>query len=94
MTDLAARYDILFLWTGNSACSHPKGTVHPGALRLPETLGRPTAGLRPKSWDEFGAEGASGLDFVVIVCDDEAGEVCPIRPGKLIHETQTAGQPA
>lgn len=107
MTDPTARYDILFLCTGNSARSilaeaimnrvgegkfrahsagsHPKGAVHPGALRLLQKLGHPTEGFRSKSWDEFGAEAAPELDFIVTVCDDAAGEVCPIWPGKPIR---------
>jgi protein-tyrosine-phosphatase len=65
-----------------SAGSHPKGEVHPKALDMLQRMGFPTAGLRSKSWDEFGAPGALELDFVITVCDNAAGEVCPIWPGQ------------
>jgi arsenate reductase len=65
-----------------SAGSHPKGAVNPAALRLLESLGYPTTGLRSKPWDEFSGPGAPPLDFVFTVCDDAAGEVCPIWPGQ------------
>jgi protein-tyrosine-phosphatase len=65
-----------------SAGSMPKGQVHPAALALLKKLNHPTAGLRSKSWDEFAQEGAPKLDFVFTVCDNAAGEVCPIWPGQ------------
>lgn len=64
-----------------SAGSHPKGAVHPVALQLLAQLNLPTEGLRSKSWDEFAQHGAPALDFVVTVCDNAAGEACPIWPG-------------
>lgn len=64
-----------------SAGSFPKGSVHPGALRLLARHGYPTDGLRSKSWDEFAAPGAPSIDLVITVCDNAAGEVCPIWPG-------------
>ncbi len=64
-----------------SAGSFPKGQVHPLALRLLAEQGLPVAGLRSKSWDEFAAPGAAPMDFVFTVCDQAAGEVCPIWPG-------------
>ncbi|MES2136919.1 MAG: arsenate reductase ArsC [Pseudomonadota bacterium] len=64
-----------------SAGSFPKGEVHPAALNLLRELGYPTDGFRSKSWDEFAADGAPPLDFVFTVCDNAAGEVCPIWPG-------------
>lgn len=67
-----------------SAGSFPKGTVHPGALRLLERHGYPTDGLRSKSWDEFAAPGAPPIDVVITVCDNAAGETCPIWPGHPI----------
>jgi len=67
---------------GFSAGSHPAGTVNPGALQLLEKLGYPTHGLRSKSWDESAQAGAPALDFIITVCDNAAGEVCPIWPGK------------
>src|SRR5579864_4190572 len=66
---------------GYSAGSFPKGTVHPDALDLLRRLGLPTGGLRSKSWDEFAQPGAPVMDFVFTVCDQAAGEVCPIWPG-------------
>ncbi|MEJ2174394.1 MAG: arsenate reductase ArsC [bacterium] len=67
---------------GYSAGSHPKGAVHPLALRLLETLNFPTDGLRSKSWDEFARPGAPQMDFVFTVCDTAAAEVCPLWPGR------------
>jgi protein-tyrosine-phosphatase len=67
-----------------SAGSFPKGTVHPLALRLLAEQSLDTAGLRSKSWDEFAASGAPVMDFVFTVCDQAAGEVCPIWPGQPI----------
>jgi arsenate reductase len=65
-----------------SAGSFPKGEIHPAALSLLRELGYPTEGLRSKSWDEFAAEGAPHLDFIFTVCDNAAGETCPVWPGK------------
>jgi protein-tyrosine-phosphatase len=67
-----------------SAGSFPKREVHPAALDLLGELGHPTVGFRSKSWDEFAAEGAPPLDFIFTVCDNAAGEVCPIWPGKPV----------
>jgi len=65
-----------------SAGSHPKGAVNPDALTLLNYIGYPTEGLRSKSWDEFAAPNAPVMDFVFTVCDDAAGEVCPLWPGQ------------
>ena len=65
-----------------SAGSFPKGQVHPLALELLESANLPKEGLRSKSWDEFAAPGASPIDFIFTVCDNAAGEVCPVWPGK------------
>ncbi len=67
-----------------SAGSNPKGAVRPEALRLLRTLDLPTEGLRSKSWDDFAGPAAPHMDFVLTVCDDAAGEVCPVWPGKPI----------
>jgi arsenate reductase len=69
---------------GFSAGSFPRGTVHPLALELLGRLGLRVAGLRSKSWDEFADDRAPRMDFVFTVCDQAAGEVCPIWPGKPI----------
>jgi arsenate reductase (thioredoxin) len=65
-----------------SAGSMPRGTVHPMALQLLKDEGLPTEGLRSKSWDEFAVPGAPVMDFVFTVCDNAAGEACPIWPGQ------------
>lgn len=64
-----------------SAGSFPKGEVHPRALSLLESLGFPTGDLRSKSWDEFAHADAPPIDFIFTVCDNAAGETCPIWPG-------------
>ena len=69
---------------GFSAGSFPKGIVHPMALDLLGRLNLRTARLRSKSWDEFARPGAPVMDFVFTVCDQAAGEVCPIWPGNPI----------
>ena len=65
-----------------SAGSHPRGEVHPMALRTLDGMGFLTGGYRSKGWEEFAAPGAPELDFVFTVCDNAAGEVCPIWPGQ------------
>jgi len=67
-----------------SAGSYPKPAPHPIALKLLRELDYETGGLRCKSWDEFAAEGAPQLHFVFTVCDNAAGEQCPIWPGRPI----------
>lgn len=64
-----------------SAGSQPTGRVNPFAVEILEHTGYNVANLRSKSWDEFGAEGAPKMDFIFTVCDNAAGEVCPIWPG-------------
>src|SRR5215475_7970006 len=65
-----------------SAGSQPKGRVNPHTLTLLKGLGYDTAGLHSKSWSEFAKPGAPALDFVFTVCDNTAGESCPVWPGQ------------
>ena len=67
---------------GFSAGSFPKGQVDPLAVELLQRMNLPAENLRSKSWDEFAAPGAPPLDFIFTVCDNAAGEVCPVWPGK------------
>ena len=84
-----------------SAGSQPRGRLHPEALRLLEGLGYDTSGFRSKSWGEFAEPGAPLLDFVFTVCDDAAGETCPVWPGQpmtahwgVLDPAQAKGNPA
>ena len=65
-----------------SAGSHPAAAVQPLAAELIAGLGLPAADLRTKSWDEFDMPGAPVMDFVITVCDNAAGETCPVWPGR------------
>jgi protein-tyrosine-phosphatase len=65
-----------------SAGSHPAGRVNPFAVQVLSESKLPTENLRSKSWDEFAQPGAPELDFIFTVCDNAAGEVCPIWPGQ------------
>jgi arsenate reductase (thioredoxin) len=65
-----------------SAGSQPKGWVHPETLRLLQSFGFETSSFRSKSWSEFADPGAPLLDFVFTVCDNAAGETCPVWPGQ------------
>jgi len=64
-----------------SAGSTPKGEVHPLALATLASYSLPVDGYRSKSWDEFAAPDAPRMDFIITVCDNAAGEVCPFWPG-------------
>jgi len=65
-----------------SAGSHPRGEVNASALKTLADHRYPTDGFRSKSWDEFATAGAPHLHFVFTVCDQAAGEVCPVWPGQ------------
>lgn len=67
-----------------SAGSQPKGAVHPLALQALAESDYPTEGLRSKSWDEFAKPDAPIMDFVFTVCDNAAGESCPLWPGQPV----------
>lgn len=64
-----------------SAGSMPSGRVNPFAIEKAKAIGYDTSGVRSKSWDDFAAPGAPHMDIIITVCDDAAGEVCPIWPG-------------
>ena len=65
-----------------SAGSHPTGVVNPHALQALRDMGVPVPEARSKSWDEFAREDAARMDFVFTVCDNAAGEACPLWPGQ------------
>ena len=65
-----------------SAGSMPKGAVNPFALKVLGSFDYPTEGFRSKSWEEFAQPGAPVMDFVFTVCDNAAGEACPVWPGQ------------
>jgi arsenate reductase len=77
-----------------SAGSHPSGRVRPEALRQLEAARVPSHGLRSKSWSEFASASAPALDFVITVCDDAAGESCPVWPGRPITSHWSVPDPA
>jgi len=81
-------------FTAYSAGSRPAGKVNPFALELLEKNRLPTSGLRSKSWDEFARAAAPQLDFVFTVCDNAAGEVCPVWPGQPITAHWGVADPA
>ena len=78
----------------HSAGSHPTGRVHPLALEILHERGYDTRGLRSKGWDEFAQPGAPALDFVFTVCDNAAGEVCPVWPGQPMTAHWGVADPA
>ena len=83
-------------FAAHSAGSHPGGTVNPFALATLRDLRLATEGYRSKSWDEFAKTegGAPALDFVITVCDNATGEVCPLWPGQPISAHWGVADPA
>ena len=81
-------------FTAYSAGSHPAGKVNPFAIELLEKNRLPTAGLRSKNWDEFARGDAPPLHFVFTVCDNAAGEMCPVWPGQPITAHWGVADPA
>ena len=69
-------------FVAHSAGSQPKGQVNPRTIELLQGLGYDTSRFRSKSWSEFARPGAPALDFVFTVCDNAAGETCPVWPGQ------------
>lgn len=81
-------------FVGYSAGSAPTGIVNPFALRTLERMHIPTAGYRSKDWAEFARPGATPMDFVFTVCDNAAGEVCPVWPGQPMTAHWGVADPA
>ena len=77
-----------------SAGSQPSGQVQPMALEVLQRVGISTDGLRSKSWDEFGADGAPQMDIVITVCGNAAGETCPVWPGHPVTAHWGVDDPA
>jgi len=77
-----------------SAGSRPKSEPHPVALEVLRDFGFPHEGFRSKSWTEFSRPGAPEIDLIVTVCDNAAGETCPIWPGKPITAHWGIADPA
>ena len=77
-----------------SAGSKPVGRVNPGALELLQRRSYPTESLRSRSWDEFAGPGAPQMDYVITVCNNAAGETCPVWPGHPATEHWDIDDPA
>ena len=82
MAEAILNRDLSGKFRAFSAGSQPKGSIDPTVLALLKKTNYPTEGLRSKSWEEFARPGAPELDFVFTVCDNAAGEVCPVWPGQ------------
>lgn len=81
-------------FTAYSAGTHPAGHVNPFAIEKIEVIDYPTDSLRSKSWDEFASADAPEMDFIITVCNDAAGETCPIWPGQPITAQWSIENPA
>ena len=81
-------------YRGYSAGSKPAGLVNPAALVLLQRKGLETTGLRSKSWDEFAGPDAPVMDFIFTVCDNAAGEACPVWPGHRVSAHWPIADPA
>lgn len=81
-------------FVAHSAGSHPTGVVNPTAIEELNRLRIPTDGLRSKGWEEFANPGAPEMNFVITVCDNAAGEVCPAWPGQPITAHWGMADPA
>jgi arsenate reductase len=90
---LANRYGAGRL-RARSAGSHPKGEVHPLTLDILRGHGHDTSGLHSKSWDEFARPEAPRFDVIVTVCDQAAGEACPVWPGHPVQAHWSIEDPA
>lgn len=77
-----------------SAGSHPGGTVQPFAAELAVALGYPAARLRSKGWEEYATPDAPRMDFIITVCDNAAGETCPVWPGHPVTAHWGVADPA
>ncbi|KAF0223413.1 MAG: hypothetical protein FD176_1875 [Rhodospirillaceae bacterium] len=82
MAEAILNADLSGKFKAFSAGSQPKGEIDPTVLALLKKTNYPTDGLRSKSWEEFAQAGAPVMDFVFTVCDNAAGEVCPVWPGQ------------
>lgn len=81
-------------FVAHSAGSHPSGTVNPFALSTLQALRIPCDGMRSKNWDEFATPSSPPLDFVSTVCDNAAGEMCPVWPGQPMTAHWGVSDPA
>ena len=79
---------------GFSAGSHPGGKVNPFAIEQVKATGYPVDNMRSKSWDEFAGVDAPQMDFIITVCDNAAGEVCPVWPGRPVTAHWGVADPA